>query len=736
MQSIGESATRVDRPIEKCCSGVEVKTEIKMICVLVALLLGACSRSSVDKDRAATISTFKATVVDNRTLGDVTDGANWLAYGRTADESRFSPLQQIDTRTVGRLGLAWSLDLDVTNSITVPLAVDGVIYLGAGHGVIHAVEATSGKLLWRYDAKAPQVAGNKLRVAWGIRGLAFWKGRVYAGTSDGRLIAMDAKTGALAWSAQTVDPNDGATITGAPRAFNDKILIGFSGEDFSGLRGYVTAYDAATGALAWRFYLVPGKPGVKDGAASDDVMEMAAKTWNGDWWKNGGGGGAWNALTYDAEFNRVYVGTGNGTPMNWKLRSPGGGDNLFIASVVALDADTGRYVWHYQTAPGDSWDYDSATDMTLATITIDGKSRKVMLHAAKNGFIYVIDRENGKLVSAEKLGTVTWAEKVDLATGRPVLSAGARYETKPVLLWPSFQAVHHWTPQAYSPKSGLLYVPTLEMPSEFGHTGVDMRNYKPRAFTTDYTGLSPGGEGDVPRDAGRSLLKAWDPVAKRTVWQVETAGISNGGALVTAGDLVFQGLADGFFHAYSAVDGKDLWAFDARVAATGAPITYSVDGVQYVTVTAGPLGGSTAAFGSVSARWGWDSKIHPRRLLTFRLDGNAQLPPTPARAPAVPLDAPEFVVDAAKAKAGIEVWAQCTLCHGMGAIAGGIAPDLRASPVPLSTEAFAHIVRDGSLVARGMPAFSELSEAQLQALQHFLRYKARKDLHEAVTVKQ
>jgi quinohemoprotein ethanol dehydrogenase len=523
---------------------------------------------------------------------------------------------------------------------------------------------------------------------------------------------------------QTVDPKDGATITGAPRVFDDKVIIGFAGGDFGALRGYVTAYDAQTGEQRWRFYFVPGQPGTKDGAASDEAMEMAATTWTGEWWKYGGGGAAWNSITWDPEFRRIYVGTGNGTPMNWKIRSPEGGDNLFIASVVALDADTGRYVWHYQTAPGDSWDYDSATDMTLATLTIDGAPRKVMLHAAKNGFIYVIDRADGKLVSAEKLGTVTWAERVDLATGRPVLAPGAKYEQQNILLWPSFQAVHHWTPQAFSPVTGLLYVPTLEMPAEFGDQGVDRAHFNPTPGTPEFTGLTLGA-GDVPADAGHSVLRAWDPVAGKQAWQVETMGVSNGGALATRGGLVFQGLADGYLHAYSAQDGKDLWQFFAGVAVTGVPITYSVNGKQYITITAGPLGGSTAGFGSISARWGWDSRLHPRRLLTFALDGAATLPPTPPRQPAVPLPAPEFNVNAALVKTGEALYPKCVLCHGMGVVSGGIAPDLRASPVPLSAEAFTHVVRDGSLLERGMPTFPELDDGQLQALQHFLRQKAR-----------
>jgi len=672
--------------------------------------------------------------VDNSVLANEQDGTNWPAYGRTFSEGHYSPLAQVDSTNVRRLGLKWALDLDVTNSITVPVAVDWVIYLAAGYGVVHAVDARSGRLLWRYDSRAPQVQGTKLRVGWGIRGLAYWKNRVYAGTTDGRLLALNAPDGTLAWSVQTVDPQNGAVITGAPRAFNGKIVIGFSGGDFGPVRGYVTAYDAETGKQQWRFYVVPGKPGATDGAVSDAVMPMAAKTWNGKWWKYGGGGAVWNAMTYDPDFNRLYIGTGNGSPMNWKIRSPGGGDNLFVASIVALDADTGRYVWHYQTTPGDSWDYDSAVDMTLATLTLQGKPHKVILHAAKNGFFYVIDRQDGQLISAEKLGKVTWADHVDLQTGKPVLATDARYETHPIVLWPSFEALHHWLPQSYSPQTGYVYEPTLEMPAEFSDTGVDAQHWQPLPNTPEYSGLTVGG-GDVPADAGHSVLRAWDPVAKRVVWEVETPGVSNGGTLATAGNLVFQGLADGYLHAYSAKEGKDLWSFFAGVAVTGVPISYSVDGQQYITITSGPLGGSSAAFGSISARWGWDPRVHPRRLLTFALDASGKLPPTPPRAPATPLEAPEFHIDAAKVQAGAREYGRCTLCHGMGVVAGGIAPDLRASAVPLSQEAFAHVVRDGALQARGMPRFSELTDDQLEALRHYFRQSARDALAAARTPK-
>jgi quinohemoprotein ethanol dehydrogenase len=663
----------------------------------------------------------RRTAVDDRVLANEKDGTNWPSYGRTFSESRFSPLTQIDASNVTRLGLAWSLDLDVSNSITAPLAMDGVVYLAAGYSIVHAVDATTGKLLWRVDTHAARLAGARLRSGWGIRGLALWNDKVIVGTQDGRLVALDRATGAERWSAQTTNPNEGLFISGPPRVFKGKVIIGNGGADFAAVRGYVTAYDADTGKQLWRFYVVPGQPGKQDHAASDEVMDRAAKTWTGDWWKYGGGGTVWNAMTYDPELDRVYIGTGNGGPWNWKIRSPGGGDNLFLASVVALDANTGRYVWHYQNTPGDSWDYNSSQDMTLATLMIDGRARKVILHAPKNGFFYVIDRETGKLIFAEKLGRVTWAEGVDLATGRPIETPDARYRSGTVALYPGFQGGHHWLPQSYSPITGLVYVPYLEHGATYSAEGVTAENYQPTPFTGSNTAMGRADPKVRVTEPSRSVLKAWDPLARRVVWEISTPGVSNGGTIATAGNLVFQGLPDGYLHAYAADSGRDVWKFFAGVAVTGVPITFSVGDKQYVVITSGPLNGAGGGFGAESAQWGWQARVHPRRLLAFTLDGHAQLPPTPPPARAVPLAAPEFRVDASLAGQGARVYSRCGICHGGGLVSGGIAPDLRASGVPLSKESFDQVVGQGALVDRGMPGFPELGANDLEALRHYIR---------------
>jgi quinohemoprotein ethanol dehydrogenase len=647
-----------------------------------------------------TANALAATNVDNAVLRNDADGRNWPAYGRTFDEAHFSPLTEINRETVPRLNLAWTLDLDVTSNLSTPLAVDGVIYVASGYSLVHAVDAKTGKLLWRHDPEVSKVAGSKLRAGGGVRGLSFWKGRLIFGTHDGRLVSLDARTGQPVWSVQTLDTGDGAFISGPPRVFNDKVVIGFGGGDFSPVRGFVTAYDTATGKQLWRWWTVPGDPAK---GFENQAMEMAAKTWTGEWWKHGGGGTVWNAMTYDAEFNRLYLGTGSGAPWNWKIRSPGGGDNLFLSSVVALNADTGEYVWHFQTTPGDAWGYDSAMDMTLATLNIGGAPRKVILHAPKNGFFYVIDRADGRPISAEKLGTVTWAGKIDLATGRPVLAADARYENGPVTLWPGFQGVHNLYPQSFSAKAGLVYVPISEMPAQFGG---DL------------------GQDDPPADAGKSFLVAWDPVKRRAAWQQPTPGVFSGGTLATAGDLVFQGQADGYINAYGALDGRKAWSFYAATAALGTPISFAVGKTQYIVILTGPLHGAAGASGSPAARFGWDARIHPRRLLAFVLDGKAKLPPTPPPTFARPLDAPEMTIDEALVKEGAQQWSRCQHCHGPGAVAGGAAPDLRASAIPLNAAQFSLSVRTGNEI-KGMPKFTELNDRELDALRHYIRHRAR-----------
>lgn len=656
-------------------------------------------------------------------LRDGNEGGDWPAYGNTYGEQHFSQLKAINAGNVASLGLAWSMDLDVANSVTQPLAVDGVLYVVTGYSIIRAIDAVTGKLLWTYDPKVSEVAGRKLRTGWGVRGIAYWNGSIYTATQEGRLIAVDAKTGAPRWQVMTVNPEELTYVTGAPRAFDGKVIIGNAGADVGAVRGYVTAYDAGTGKQLWRFHTVPGDPAKGFESAA---MAMAAKTWAGKWWEMGGGGTVWNAITYDAELDTIYLGTGNGAPWNRKVRSADTGDNLFLASIVALDARTGAYKWHYQVNPGETWDYNAAMDMALATLSIDGKPRQVLIQAPKNGFLYVIDRVTGKLISAKPYVPVTWATGIDLTTGRPIEDPASRYpDGKPFILRPGSFGSHNWLPMAFSPQAGLAYIPTTYLASRFSDAGITPETWK----------RYPGGANDgavstsiVDEPAARnSALTAWNPVTQTLAWQVVTPGPTNGGTMASAGNLVFQGQLDGLFSAYAADTGMRLWSFAAGAPVLAPPITYIAHGRQYVTVQTG-LGTGSGALGAFMQPYTVDSRTQARRVLTFAIGGKAKLPGA-VMANVVPVDDPDFVPTATPAlmRTGAEAFGRrCAHCHGLGAVAAGSAPDLRASPFILSPEGFASVVHDGALVPGGMPKFDELDDDMLGHIRQYLRGEAKK----------
>ena len=661
------------------------------------------------------------TVVDDAALADESEGSNWLAFGRTYSETRFSPLDQINRETVKNLGIEWFLELpDDRTLVSTPLAVDGVLYFTGSYSKTRAVDARTGELLWEYDPEATTHAGDRLQNMWDTsRGLAYWKGKVLIATIDGRLLALDAKTGTRLWETLTVDPSKALYITDAPKVFRGKVLIGNGGSEHTAARGYVTAYDVETGEQLWRWYVVPGNPA--DGF-ENEAMKRAAETWTGDWWKYGGGGNVWHGITYDPEFNQIIMGTGNGTPWNRRIRSPGGGDNLFLCSLVALDADTGEYKWHYQTVPGETWDYNSNMDVILADLELEGRSVKALLHAPKNGFFYVIDRSNGKLLSAEKIAKVTWASHIDMETGRPVENPAARYADGEELVWPSTLGAHSWHAMSYNPQTGLAYLPTIEMPGLFSDKGVDLKAWQSVDFRMRF-GLNF--EGDTPKDWGSAVLLAWDPVRQQKAWSVDLPPSWNPGTLTTAGGLVFQGQADGDFVAYDAATGTALWSVNLGLGISAPPITYAVDGRQFVSLLVG-WGGGGLLFGSHAAQHGWAYRAHPRRLFTFALGGEVPVPYSPPPVFAQPVDVPDFEIDPALAAEGAKVWTEsCLWCHGGAAVSGGTAPDLRESRLAQDFEAFRAMVRNG-LAERGMPAFRSHSDAEIQQLYHFIRSEARK----------
>lgn len=643
------------------------------------------------------------------------DGSDWPGYGRADDETHFSPLADVNAGTIGRLGLAWSLDLPPGNPISAPIAAEGTLYTSTGYSVVRAIDAATGRIKWEYDPEAAAVAGEKLRMNWGSRGLAWWRGRIYLGTVDGRLIALDAATGKVLWSVLTVGKNDGRNITGAPRIYDGKVLIGHGGADTSPIRGYVTAYDAITGQQLWRFHTVPGNPA--DGF-ENDAMKMAAATWSGDWWTHGGGGTVWNSFAYDADLRTIYIGTGNGSPWNHRVRSAGKGDNLFLASVIALDADTGAYKWHYQFNPGETWDYNAAMDMHLATLAIAGKPRKVLIEAPKNGFVYVIDRVTGEFISADAIAKVTWATGIDPKTGRPIEDPAARYPDGSTFeLWPGPNGAHTWLPSAFDPAAGLTYIPVRNSGYSFNDRDIALQRWRHPAHVE----FAPAVTITRASDEGSYLL-AWDPVRRAPAWKVATPTLWNGGVLATAGGLVFQGQATGKFVAYAAVSGKPLWSFDAQVPVLAPPITYRAGGRQYVTVLAGT--GTTVGISAQELGGPVDYHSQPRRILTFAIDGKAALPPPPAPTPVIA--DPDFRPDLQATQRGAALYGmRCFSCHGLPGQSGGTAPDFARSAIPQSTEAFAAVVRDGMLAARGMPRYAELTDEQLADVRQFIRTAAQ-----------
>ncbi|MEE2783139.1 MAG: PQQ-dependent dehydrogenase, methanol/ethanol family [Pseudomonadota bacterium] len=672
------------------------------------------------------IAGFTSAQVDDAKLSDVNNTRDWLGYGRTHFEQRFSPLTDIHVGNVSTLGVDWYVDLpEATGLAATPLVADGKMYFITSRNVVHAVNATDGSPHWTYDPEVAKHTGNRMKASFlhGNRGVALWGDLVIFATVDGRLIALQAENGNMLWSTQTTDPEQPLYISGAPKVFKDKVLIGNGGTENGPSRGYVTAYHASTGKQAWRFYIVPGNPA--DGFESD-AMEMAAKTWTGEWWKYGGGGNAWHGFTYDPHFDAVYIGTGNGAPWNRKIRSPGGGDNLFLCAIVALDPDTGEYKWHYQTTPGETWDYNSNMDIVLADLMIEGQPRKVILHAPKNGFFYVIDRATGRLISAEPFAEVNWASKIDLATGRPVEVPGARYETESYQVTPGPLGGHNWPPMSFNPKLGLAFIPTIHQRFRFDDTGTDLKRWQ----SPDWQALAPteglgvSNTNESQTDDVSGSLQAWDPVAQKQVWSVPLPVDWNPGTLATAGNLVFQGRADGDLVAYDARTGEVLWKEHLGLGIAAPPITYRIGDKQYIALLVG-WGSIYASLGEQQAYdLGWAYGLQMRRLVAFSLEGNQVLPVQPKPAPPQITAAPFIEVNEEIARKGEDVYGQCSFCHGNAAVSGGLAPDLRASAIPLSAEAFAEVVRNGALRNRGMPSYSNFSDEHLEMLRHFIRQQA------------
>ncbi len=662
-----------------------------------------------------------------RLLKAAADGDNWISYGRTYDEQRYSPLDQINISNVKDLGLAWAADMDTARGQeATPLVIDGKIYITTAWSKAKAYDAVTGKLLWEYDPQVPGETGVKACCDVVNRGFAAWGDRLYFGTLDGRLIAIDRNTGKPVWSVVTVDQSKPYTITGAPRVIDGMVIIGNGGSEM-GVRGYVTAYSADTGKELWRFYTVPGAEGENEAPH----LQKAVATWQGDWAKYGGGGTAWDAMAYDPALDLLYIGVGNGSPWNQHYRSAGEGDNLYLSSIVAIRPKTGEYVWHFQTTPGETWDYTATQHIILADMTIDGQPRKVLMQAPKNGFFFVLDRTNGKLISAKNYVPVNWATGFDVQTGRPIENPDSRYY-KTGKMWlgsPGPIGAHNWHPMAFSPKDGLVFIPAINSAFPYIHNPA----WKPNKYGFNI-GLDMSA-GAMPADANfraaavsttTGELIAWDPVAQKARWTIKTPRAWNGGMLATAGGLLFQGNAAGEFNAYESATGKKLWGFPAQTGVVAPAVTFRVNGEQYVAVLAGWGGVWPLAAGYVAEPHG-PVRNHSR-LLVFKLGGKAVLPdPGPNNLP--PLDPPPSTGTPQQIAGGAKNFGQfCGACHGDAAVGTSLTRDLRRAGSLGDRQIWQQIVYDGALKDAGMIGWKEvLTPAQVEETRLYIIKRANED---------
>ncbi len=700
------------------------------VCVLSVAALAACSRKDAAPAVEARAATFGKAAVDGaRIVNADTEPGSWMSHGRSYSEQRYSPLDQVNTTNVNTLGLGWFADLDTNRGQeSTPIMVDGVIYISTAWSKVKAYDAKTGKALWAFDPQVPGQFGVNACCDVVNRGVAVWQGKVFVGTIDGRLIALDSATGNKLWDVVTVDQTKPYTITGAPRVVKGKVLIGNGGAEL-GVRGYISAYSPEDGKLVWRFYTVPGDPSKgPDGAASDAILKTAAQpTWNGQYWTMGGGGTVWDSMSYDPGLDLLYFGVGNGSPWNRKLRSAGKGDNLFLSSIVAVKPDTGEYVWHYQSTNGESWDHTATQQIIIADLMIDGQQRHVVMQAPKNGIFYVIDAATGKLISAKPFTEISWATGVDLATGRAIETKEARYEVtgKPFMSKQNPNGAHTWHSMAFSPKTGLVYLPIHGTPFMYE---------SPKSFGVRPMTQNPGADfsGNARLDAKKVLdetygrLIAWDPVNQKEVWRVERGGQANGGALATAGGLVFQGTGSGQFTALDATSGKELWSSPVQTGIIAAPITYSIDNEQYVAIVAG-TGASWALIGGDTNMKGYVQR-NISRLLVYKLGGTVQLP-APAAVSQLPINPPPATAPEAVVGKGAGLYdAYCGSCHGPGVIQVGILPDLRRTPYIQSDEAFDSVVLGGLRQAHGMANFSSvLKPEDVHAIRAFVVLRANQD---------
>ncbi|MCG2841550.1 PQQ-dependent dehydrogenase, methanol/ethanol family [Sandaracinobacter sp. RS1-74] len=658
-------------------------------------------------------------------------GAEWLTYGGTYDEQRHSSLKGIAPANVAQLGVAWTYDLNSNRGIeATPIVHDGVMYVTSSWSILHALDARTGQELWVYDPGADRSVGVDACCDVVNRGVAIKDGVLFLGVIDGRLEAIDAKSGKRIWSVQTVDRSKPYTVTGAPRVVKDMVLIGNGGAEL-GVRGYLSAYDVKSGKLVWRFYTVPNPKMQPDGAASDRIFaSLANASWgrNGQWTKDGGGGTVWDSIVYDTQNDQIVFGVGNGSPWNAQLRDPDGrGDNLFLSSIVAVDADSGRYKWHFQTTPRDNWDYTATQTIILAELPLgeNGAPRRVVMQAPKNGFFYVLDARSGQFLSGKGYVPQNWTTGLD-ANGRPVETATARPVSGSSLLLPGPQGGHNWHPMAYNPELKLAYIPAQELPQGYAPKS----KADPRTKWNTGFGFEEGMTVDPLdpatlkglRAAYKGRLIAWDPVRQEARWTVEQPTPSNGGVLSTASGLVFQGLVGGDLVAYDAATGKPLWRHNVKAGIAAPPVTYELDGEQYLAVASG-WGGAYA----LSAGFLFDKAVQSNlgRVIAFKLGAQGSVPDHGLLPVRREPQAAAFGDPAMLQRGFVAYSRNCMVCHGPMAISSGVLPDLRWAPTTGDAEAWSDVVRHGSRASNGMVGFAKLlSPADSEAIRAYVVHQS------------
>ena len=708
--------------------------------LLTIAMLSACGGSDAPVDTASEPGMAPengAAAVDMaRLMNAAEEPEMWLSYGGSYDETRHSSLASVNGDTIQELGVGWVYTMDKPRGAeATPIVVDCVMYVSGSWSVVYAIDAKTGEELWTYD---PQVSGED--AAKGCcdvvnRGVAVHNGKVFVGVFDGRLEALDAETGAVLWSNVTVDQSKPYTITGAPRVFKDKVIIGNSGAEL-GVRGYVTAYNVETGEEAWRFYTVPNPNKEPDGAASDAIFAKLANDSLGDtgaWTTDGGGGTVWDSIVYDTVNDQVLIGVGNGSPWNASVRDPEGDfsgayDNLFLSSILAVDADTGDYRWHYQTTPRDQWDYTATQQMILAELPmgVDVAMRRVVMQAPKNGFFYVLDAADGELLSAIPFAEQNWTTGEVDENGRPVILQEA-IDLDNFAVYPGPTGGHNWHPMSFNPDTGLVYIPTnVQLPMVYARTEQGENANSLWNIGYDYAAgwafEFPEGTLEFTKTLDGGTLVAWDPVKGAPAWMVPFPQAFNGGTLSTDGGLVFQGNKAGEFVAYDATTGSRVWSSKLSGDASAAPMTYEIDGEQYVSVLSGWGSTSNLIYGIALDK---PVSAEPGRVITFKLGGTAEMP-NPLEYNVVETPKAALAGDAGSWQLGMQRFAEnCMFCHGAYAIGSGVLPDLRWSAMAASEQSWQAIVRDGALTDTGMIAFGDrLDDNEIEAIRTYVLRQA------------